>query len=113
LRDNPIAIAEGAVGAPRVEFAALSTWYATAGGIGTYCFAKSTADTAFGGSVAGSTLQPTSAATGTGGSTNGIGSMDVGTALSGTWRAMGTFDLIMPTSGLVNWYGATLWLRIA
>lgn len=113
LRDNPIAIAEGDASAPRIAYAALDTWYATAGAVGTYCFAVGTADAAFGASVAGSTLTPTSAAYKTGGGTNGSGAMDVGAALSGTWRAMGTFDFNMSTSGTVNWYGATLWLRIA
>ena len=75
LRDNPVAIAEGAAGAPRIEDAALDTtvtnagrdWVAArivgaaAGAVGTYVFAwrNSTATPpAFGGTVAGSELRP-------------------------------------------------------
>ena len=75
LRDNPVAIAQGAAGAPRVQDAALDTtvtsagrnWVAArivgaaAGAVGTYVFAwrNSTATPpAFGGTVAGSELRP-------------------------------------------------------
>lgn len=113
LRDNPLAIAEGDASAPKIQFAALDAWYITAGAVGTYCFAVGTVDKAFGTTVAGSTLTPTSAACGTSNGTNGNGAMDVGAALSGSWRCMGTYDYNMSTSGTINWTGATLWLRIA
>lgn len=108
LRDNPIAMFEGAAGAPRLAYEALDTWYATAGGVGTYVFATSTAgaDKAFGATIAGSSLKPTSALFSTIG---GAGTSNLGGALSGTWQAMGTYDDAFVAGEL----GATLWLRIA
>lgn len=110
LRDNPIAIAEGAAGAPSIlpNIAA----NAAADGIGTYVFAKRAVgggDTAYGSTRAGSSLAPTSAyceASGPEGLT-----LDSGSALSGTWRCMGTHDQISASSS--GWRGATLWLRIS
>ena len=92
----------------------------SAGGIGTYCFANGP-DTAFGSTTAGSGLTPISAMykgddfgyqTGTG---NGP---TAGSALSGTWRCMGTSDAtwVIDLNGAnpnTNGYGATLWLRIS
>ena len=94
LRDNPIAIAQGASGATRITDAALDTGAATTagttwvavrnvaaglGGIGSYAFLRhgSTGYTA-GSTVAGSSLSYTNA----GGSANGG-------IPSGTWRLMG------------------------
>lgn len=113
LRDNPIAIAEGAAGAPSIlpNIAA----NAAADGIGTYVWAKRTTgggDVAYGSTLAGSSLSPTSAftaLTGTFGTTPGT--LDNGSALSGTWRCMGTFDQSQGTN--VTGVGATLWLRIS
>ena len=113
LRDNPIAIAEGDPTAPRIEWAALGAWYDTAGGIGTYCFARATVDKAFGDNIAGSALFPTSAVYGVGSGTKGAGAFTSGAALSGSWRCMGTFDLSMSTTGTATYDGATLWLRYA
>jgi len=126
LRDNPIAIAAGNVGAPRIADAALGPtatnegrdWVlgraalAVEGAIGTYVFAYGTGTyVAFGSTVAGSTLRPTSAArsisVGSGSAT-----FDVGSTLSGTWRCMGTFDLIKVQDSITV-VGATLWLRIS
>lgn len=129
LRDNPIAISAGDVGAPRNEDPSLSTtatntgrdWVlarsalSTAGAIGTYAFAKSNTagDTAFGATRAGSTLLTASAASQVSVITSDYGFLLLsGAALSGTWRCMGTFDQIATTSGNST-YGATLWLRIA
>ncbi len=114
-RDNPIAIAEGSAGAPRVQFAAMDAWFSTAGAIGTYVFAIATADTAFGVTVAGSTLSPTSAVYSNSGTSGAMNSgFNTGfLALSGTWRCMGTFDLAVGAAGGGTWKGATLWLRIA
>jgi hypothetical protein len=115
LRDNPIAIAEGDATAPRIEWAALGAWYDTAGGIGTYCFARATVDKAFGDNIAGSALNPTSAMAGA--STNALGAFDFaqGAALSGSWRCMGHFDLQAASAPAATalLYGATLWLRYA
>jgi len=120
LRDNPIAITEGSSGAPRISTAAFGSTYYTQGGIGTYCFASGPT-TAFGSTTAGSNLNPISAmytasdmgeqfGTGLGPTT--------GSALSGTWRAMGqaqaswTIDANGPNPATTA-SGATLWLRIS
>ena len=121
LRDNPIAIAEGAAGAPRIVNAAVTNatlgaekfqsgvaerdWVmgfnvsAGAGGVGTYAFAKKTsmypAVKALGSTIAGSSLRPSSAGSRTGGS------------LAGTWRCMGYAD----TDGAGS-SDVTSWLRI-
>jgi len=82
----------------------------TAGGIGTYAFARrDTNDIAFGTSVAGSTLYPTSAARAIS-NPAAAWSVDAGVpaSFSGTWRCMGRYD---GSDG--NAIGATLWERIA
>lgn len=116
LRDNPIAIAEGAAGAPRIAAGALQTgnperdWVlartadAGAGVVGTYAFAfiinqQGSDNVGFGTTFAGSGLRPTSA-----GGTTGTGS------LSGTWRCMG--DPIAD-DGPSTTTRTTLWLRIS
>ena len=113
LRDNPIAMFEGASGAPRLQFSALDAGFSTAGGVGSYVFAKGAADAAFGATVAGSTLFPTSAAYSVAVSSGTAATFNLGSALSGTWRCMGTFDLSANYGGGGSNLGATLWLRIA
>jgi hypothetical protein len=100
LRDNPIAIAEGAVGAPRIADAALDTGAATTAGIdwvvkrtpttvdavGSYALARidlTPVNFPFnaGSTVAGSSLKPAN--------TDG-GSQAA--SFSGTWRVMGFAD---------------------
>lgn len=114
MRDNPIAMFEGAAGAPRLQFNAMDGWFSTAGAVGSYVFAVGNSDTAFGATVAGSTLNPTSAmtdnSTTSGAMTTGF---TQGAALTGTWRCMGTFDATVAATGGGNYGGATLWLRIA
>jgi len=96
--ENPIALAEGAADAPRIEDAALDTgaatsagvtWWglrsagAAAGSVGTYAFLAPTSTTqefTFGETSAGSGLRATNA--------SGSALFD-GVALSGTWRCMG------------------------
>lgn len=122
---NPIAIAEGALGAPKVKDAALDTDAATAagiawvglrmaaapaGGVGTYALlgksgATSQPASAFGATEAGSGLTPIGFSQG-GGSTSFAVS---GGARSGTWRCMGNVPAASG-SGSVN---GSLWLRIA
>jgi len=103
LRDNPIAIAEGAAGAPRIETNALTaneqmttanvlarTAGAGLGAVGTYVYAFTTLSFR----VAGSTVGASNLryfGTGAGGPS------------AGTWRAMGSG----PTNDLA------LWLRIS
>lgn len=128
LRDNPLAIAEGDATAPKIAFAAIVDGVAGAsqGGVGTYAFARpsTTANYAFGDTLAGSSLQPTAAFTSdqdpAGKNSTATFSMDLGTALSGTWRCMGTHTYRtadMDTGGagaeVSYFYGATLWLRIS
>lgn len=92
----------------------------SAGGVGTYCFAKATTDVSFGSTIAGSNLQPTSAIRTIGSSGGGFNALEptAGSALSGTWRCMGTYDSIytVGTGGegtTTTAYGITLWLRIS
>jgi hypothetical protein len=119
LRDNPIAIAEGASGAPRIEPIAFAANYYTAGAIGTYVWARRTTgstDVAFGDTLAGSSLSPTSAAYFIADSGATGVAVNVGSALSGTWRAMGTYDhtaSFNDGSGTATIGGSTLWLRIS
>ena len=131
LRDNPIAIANGDVGAPRNSDASLSTtvtaagasWVGartaalSAGAVGSYVFARSStaSDVAFGNTRAGSALLPTSAAYAAVPSGASIGSFTFGTGsvLVGTWMAMGTYDHFTSESNGGSVFGATLWLRIA
>lgn len=114
LRDNPLEMFLGGAGAPRLQFEAMDTWYSTAGAVGSYAFAKGSADTAFGSTVAGSTLTPTSAVTDNSTSSGVMSaSFTVGAALSGTWRCMGTYDASQAATGGGAYLGATLWIRIA
>ena len=114
MRDNPIAIAEGASGAPRIEASAFASSYYTAGGIGTYCFARSTAgSTAFGNTVAGSWLRPISAPYGGSGVFGNAPTFPDGAAQTGTWRAMGQYTSAVSDGESSTMRGATLWLRIS
>lgn len=122
------ALAEGAISAPRVEAAALdvnsvlaaTARDASAGAVGTYAWLRrtsGTADIAFGATLAGSSLSPTSAAFSVGGLVV-TAQFAVGSALSGTWRAMGTYDHVSTAgpddSGNTRTIGgSTLWLRIS
>ena len=130
LRDNPVAIAEGQSGAPRIVDAALDTtatndgrnWLlnrnalATAGAVGTYVMAifsgASTAAITFGATTAGSNLQPVGAFTSTLGNSNA--NSGTGSALSGTWRCMGhKYAYVDGAPGYATNAVGTLWLRIA
>jgi len=107
-RDNPIAMFEGAPGAPRLQLAALDAGFTTAGGIGSYVFAAQSpptltaiiAGTVYAGSglkCAGLVIE------------SGVLSLaPSGAALSGSWRAMGEQPY---TAG--TYTRATLFLRIA
>lgn len=114
LRDNPIAMLEGAPGAPRLQFAALDESFSTAGGIGSYVLASrnTTVAVAFGVAVAGSTLLPAGAvyAIDTSGG-NGAKALGLGAALSGSWRCMGYYTHATGAWPVLN--GVTLWMRIA
>ena len=121
LRDNPVAIAEGAVGAPRIAAAALQTgtnerdWVlartsaADAGAVGTYAWlaqsSSTTTNLTAGTTYAGSGLRYFGYQGASG--TNSINTPNVGVAPSGTWLAMGT------SSNAVAAVKHTLFLRIA
>jgi len=113
LRDNPVAIAEGASGAPRVAFAATSAGIAGAsvGSIGTYGFFSRNDPVATGVTVAGSTLGYAAAINQI--QIAGNGSLASGSfgSPSGTWRCMG----YMNYSGSTDVTGAvaSLFLRIS
>lgn len=114
LRDNPLAQFEGAVGAPRLQFDALDGAFSTAGGLGSYVFARRnvSSDVAFGSTVAGSTLLPISSVGSISFPANsGTYVLPTGAALSGTWRCMGTYTHSSGSNPTLG--GATLWMRIA
>lgn len=111
FRDNPIAIAEGATGAPRIQDGALdtsvtgagTTWVMNriiprnAGGIGTYVLAITGGGStvSINSTVSGGSLQPADASGGSSGS------------LTGTWRLHGYISTA-GTDGRVS-----LWQRIS
>ena len=137
LRDNPVAIAQGAAGAPRIQTAAIQNsavtaaklatsnserdWVlariagAQAGAVGTYAFLGRNvgfaANNEFGATLAGSNLFPAGIrATSTfSNSVPGVASQHSGqnSARSGTWRCMG---VVRGETGIA---GASLWLRIS
>lgn len=101
MRDNPLAIAEGATGAPRIQREAMGTWISSAGGVGTLAFAKHTDNTnsyAFGDTISGGNLAPSNAAG------------DGGGSLSGTWRCLGVANSWLTGS---EPRGTTLWVRVS
>lgn len=130
LRDNPIAIAEGEVGAPKILDSALGATVTTAGtnwvqnriaggavgAVGTYAFL---------GEIFGVTSQPGSTRAGSNLRYAGVMSSSqwiattasalaagVSTPVpSGTWRCMGYSQFV--SQGENQYYGGTLWLRIA
>jgi hypothetical protein len=117
LRDNPVAITEGAVGAPRVQDAALNATVTTAGkdwvsnriaaqshqdvGSMTIAWNTATSGVASNGTIAGSSLRFTSASVNTTGFPADIFAKPISgsstfptsntTALTGTWKNMGGF----------------------
>ena len=140
LRDNPVAIAEGASGAPRIQTNAIQdsavtaaklatgnsernwvlerTAAASAGAVGTYAFLgvdNSNQSNTFGQTRAGSSLFPAGIrADNAGFGFNGTRtSGSVGgenSARAGTWRCMG----VVRSTVLGNaGFGASLWLRIS
>ena len=112
LRDNPVAIAEGAVGAPKINPIEAMAHLGAVGAVGTYAWLgeTTTTATAAGGTRAGSGLRYAGNAS-TASYTNdlvGVSGVGNGGTPSGTWRAMGrSYGAATP------YYGATLWLRIA
>ncbi len=139
LRDNPIAIAEGAAGAPRIQNAAMTNgtlgaeklqsgaterdWVlarcavASVGAVGTYAILRPSTGGSFndpGETRAGSGLLYGAGLRrieGTGGD-SGIVSSESSESPAGTWRCMGATNV--STSGSISaQFDATLWLRIS
>lgn len=113
-RDNPIAIAGGAPGAPRVDLPAIVDALAgvAAGSLGSYVWARDgDNNVGFGATRAGSNLNPTGALWGT----HVVASATTGAALAGTWRCMGFHSADRQDPGDPNRFArfATLWLRIS
>jgi hypothetical protein len=129
LRDNPVAITEGASGAPRIAAAALQTgnnerdWVldrtasAAVGSIGTYAFLRTTfaatntnvtSTYQFGTTHAGSSLRYTQ-------NQSASAIQESTTAPAGTWRAMGQAFRSTPDAygGTVYAPAATVFLRIS
>lgn len=107
LRDNPIAIAEGASGAPTMTTAAMpvdeingSLAGLTLGDVGSYAFLGSSAfNVSFteGATYAGSSLRYAGVHSGAA----------ISGTPSGTWRALGGI------TGIINFYSVTLFIRIS
>lgn len=116
LRDNPVAIAEAAPGAPPVSLAAIVAALASVpvGSIGSYAFLgeTSTTATAPGGTRAGSGLRYAGISKGQSWAVSSAISLGAGstTTPAGTWICMGRS---IGQSVETTYYGATLWLRIA
>lgn len=130
LRDNPIAISEGAAGAPRIADAAMGasattagrdwvlarTALAAAGAVGTYAFAVPTTGTisyAFGNTIAGGSLRRVGIYPTVVGLSQGI--LSSSGTLSGSWRCMGNAPFGTPDISVGEPVSdhATLWLRIS
>lgn len=82
---------------------------ATAGGVGTYMFARRTTGTgnvSFGSTLGGSSLSPISALGGSNFSDSSL--LPVGSSQSGTWRCMGNYWHNFNSN-----LSVTLWLRIS
>ncbi|MDA9272043.1 hypothetical protein N9Q05_01500 [bacterium] len=107
----------GQVSGERLAQAVAASVGTTAGAVGTYCFARvnDTNDYAFGDTVSGSLLLPTSGAWDVlASSASGSVGFASGPAQAGTWRCMGLLDHIANAKDNdVVIEGATLWLRIA
>lgn len=113
---NDATVQSTAATAPTTTQVLNATAGASAGAVGTYCFARSAAgnNIAFGSTIAGSSLRPQSAAYGFAinqASSNGF--FTDGAAQTGTWRAMGTYTNSFIVGCGNDWRGATLWLRIS
>lgn len=109
-RDNCIAIAEGASGAPRIQPAALGSWYTSLGDTKTLAFLGRSADATISEFIAGNTYSG-SLLKYAGVTINGSGSGITlsATSPSGTWRAVG--QAVSP--GGASPVIATLFIRVS
>ena len=130
LRDNPVAIAEGAAGAPKIAAAAFQAgtperdWVlarnseASVGAVGTYAFLGETSGTTTlpGATRAGSALRYAGIVASSPWSTTYplfVSGGGTTTTPTGTWRCMGMSYGFNGTGGDPDGYAATLWMRIA
>jgi len=111
LRDNPLEMFLGGAGAPRLQFEAIDTWYSTPGAVGSLALLAQTgtvstdivAGTTYAGSgltYAGFHFTSTTLAD--------VGASAPGSALSGTWKALGSVSYSAAFT-----QRATLFIRIA
>ena len=136
LRDNPIAIAEGAAGAPRIagqqgpavraaglfsgsaerDWVLARTAAASVGAVGTYAVAWNTTsnDVSRGSAVSGSSLRVATGRAAMSNVTNSVDSFptDNTVALSGAWRLVSGGRGRISSAGTFTWYAA-FWLRIS
>lgn len=115
LRDNPIAIAEGSVGAPSMYVGLANRLQA--GALGTWVFAYCTTNNvSYGSLVAGSTLSPTSGVSLFNQDSGAAGTVELakGGPLTGTWMCLGMYTRTVSTASTENTIiqGATLWMRV-
>lgn len=111
LRDAPIAIAEGAAGAPRIQFGAMGSFYSSTGQIGSVAFlGASSTDLASanpGDIVSGSLLRYAGLSTDSAGATRVV----LAGSPPGTWKCMGFIAPFGGASGSTN--NATLFMRMS
>lgn len=108
LRDNPVAIAEGAVDAPRVDPINAMAHQGAVGAVGTYAFLSGGSKSA-GQTLAGSSLIYGGAVQGYTDTTSSGAEVTPSGVPSGAWRCMGVAG---GTGGPDDSF-ATLWLRIS
>lgn len=112
LEANPRAIAEGAPGAPRIEFPAMSTSFSSAGQIGS--MAMLGAESAILGSASPGDVVSGALLRYAGVSTDSVGATQVvitGSAPAGNWRCMGLLAPFAGASGGTT--NATMFIRIS
>lgn len=111
LRDNPLAMFEGAAGAPRLQFAAMGAWYSTQGAVGSLAFLAQvgtvSTNIVAGTTYAGSTLAYAGVSF-TSATLGDIAGYAEATGLSGTWKALGS---VTYTAAFTQ--RATLFIRVA
>lgn len=117
---NISAVPNGDPGAPRVQAIAAMSHQGVPGAVGMPVFARRTsgaADVAFGSTLSGASLSPTSAAAGVSVNGGGAPSLNVGAALNGTYVCCGTYDHTVlggdGNGGTVTLAGATVWMRLS
>jgi len=104
LAENPIAIAEGAAGAPRIKY--------LAGTVGSLLFGTGP-DAGYGAVVAGSTLKPSGAIHSVSNLGSFTGAFIEGAAQAGSWQCLGVRNIAGFAGTGTPVLPATLWQRLA